>query len=220
MKTEILLLMCACRIAAASDFIDLKGRVATFTNLQGEAFSDVSLVRGDLDGIIWRKGASGGRVCYTNIDCAIITDWGIPSNRVSIAKERADRKALADAAYRAQRNAAAHADEVARVERISKSEADQAKSAAMQERDAALNQIAVLEIQIAEAKAKMRRAKAIAHDYNAANTYNDYAPTVYIKATEQLKIDEAEQRLEGMKNEFRLKYPNGESAHRSTNPTK
>lgn len=77
-------------------------RIVTFTNLQGQSFRLVQLVRGDQDGLIWRDGASGGRICYTNLHPDLLEYFGIPSNRVVIARARAEQKAIADAHYRSK----------------------------------------------------------------------------------------------------------------------
>jgi hypothetical protein len=193
--------------AQASDLIDLKQRVTTFTNLQGEAFSGVSLVHGDLDGVVWRKDASGGRVCYTNLALPLLEAWGIPTNRFEVARTRAAAKATAFAQRRAAMavGAAAEAQERAKQEAQWRAGQPAREKGAERERDA--QEIATLETQITDAEAKMRRARAIAYDYNRANVYNDYAPTVYIKETEQVKIDEARDRLTALKRKFREKYP-------------
>ena len=74
---------------------------ATFTNLQGNVYAAVTLVRADLDGLIWRDGASGGRVSFTNLDSSLLISLGIPVDRVDQARVRAGQKAVADAKYRA-----------------------------------------------------------------------------------------------------------------------
>lgn len=86
--------------AFAKDIV-FENRTASFTNLQGQAYNRVELVRGDQDGLIWREGASGGRICYTNLAPDLLKELGIPTNRVELAKARAEKKALADAKYRA-----------------------------------------------------------------------------------------------------------------------
>jgi hypothetical protein len=91
MKTLLALVAFTAFQVAASDLLDLRSHIATFTNLQGQAFSNVTLIRADLDGVLWRKEASGGRVCYTNLDLGLLELWGIPTNRAEIAS-RARRK--------------------------------------------------------------------------------------------------------------------------------
>lgn len=87
--------------SAQADDIIFTNRTATFTNLQGHSYECVQLIRGDQDGLIWRDGASGGRVCYTNLHPDLLESFGISSNRIEIAKARADQKAAANARYRA-----------------------------------------------------------------------------------------------------------------------
>lgn len=84
----------------AGDII-FTNKVESFTNLQGVAFKHVTLVKGDLDGVIWRDAPSGGRICYTNLHPELLESWGISSNRIDIALARAQHKAVADAKYRA-----------------------------------------------------------------------------------------------------------------------
>src|ERR1051325_4046451 len=95
MKVFVVVIALSVLRAAASDLIDLKGKITTFTNLQGQIFQSVSLIHGDLDGVIWRKDASGGRVCYTNLNPVFLEDWSIPTNRIAVALERAERAAVA-----------------------------------------------------------------------------------------------------------------------------
>ena len=94
---------------AVAEDITFTNRIATFTNLQGQLFRLVQLARGDQDGLIWRDGASGGRICYTNLHPALLEYFGISTNRIEIARDRAEKKALADARYRAQLFAGAQA---------------------------------------------------------------------------------------------------------------
>lgn len=97
--------------------ITFTNRTASFTSLQGQSYKGVHLVRADSDGLIWRDGASGGRICYTNLDPELLESLGISSNRIEIARARAEHKAVADARYRAlvlaEAQAKAHAPHVA-----------------------------------------------------------------------------------------------------------
>ena len=89
-------------IAPGQEAMTFTNKVVTFTNFQREVFRDVRLVRADSYGIIYREtvGAGGGRVCYTNLPVSFLESLGISSNQIAVAKERADRQAAADAAYR------------------------------------------------------------------------------------------------------------------------
>lgn len=192
--------------AFASDLIEFTNKVATFTNLQGEVFTKVLLQRGDLDGVIWRNGVSGGRVCYTNLHPALLKEWGIPSNRIDIARTRAQRKAIDRANYHAIAVAEARAQAVAKAKEDAELKAAAEVKAVSERKKSDLEAIEDLERQIESAKSRMRKAKAIAHDYNEANAGNDYAPRVYIKETERVKIQEAEAQLKRMKREFAVRY--------------
>jgi hypothetical protein len=189
--------------AEAFELIDLHQRVATFTNLQREVFAEVTLAHGDSDGVVWRKEASGGRVCYTNLDISLLEQWGIPTNRIEIARQRAGAAAASRARVRAMvaAKAAAEAQQKAREDAAWQASQPARERAAQQEKDA--EEIATLQAQIDAAKTRMRRAKAIASDYNSANPD---APSIYIKKTEQIKIDEAADRLKAMRKRFAEKY--------------
>src|SRR5215472_10990400 len=97
MRTTILIAVAGAMLSASAEDIIFTNKVATFTNLQGKVFKSVQLVKGDLDGVIWRDEASGGRICYTNLHADILESWGISSNRIDIALARAQHKAVADA---------------------------------------------------------------------------------------------------------------------------
>jgi len=85
---------------------------ATFTNLEGRVYTNVTLLKANDYGIIW-KGDGLGMVPYTNLAPALLTSLGIGYERVEHAKAVADRQAQAAAAARA--NAAAEeADPLAR----------------------------------------------------------------------------------------------------------
>jgi hypothetical protein len=192
--------------AFAAGLIEFTNKVATFTNLQGEGFRQVSLVRGDLDGVVWRSGTSGGRVCYTNLHPALLQDWGIPTNRIQSARARAEQKTLADARYRAVAAEEAQARAMAKAKETAAWEAGAAARALQAQRRIDQEAIESLHLQIEGAKSRMRKAQAVAHDYNKANSGNRAAPRLYIKETERVKIKEAEEQLKKMHREFSLKY--------------
>lgn len=87
--------------AALAQDITFTNQVVTFTNLQTVVYSNVTLVKPDVDGVVWRNGASGGKICYTNLSPALLEAWGIPTNLIEGARIRAQRKAVADTKYRA-----------------------------------------------------------------------------------------------------------------------
>lgn len=81
MKSILLLLVLGfIGVAPGQDAITFTNRLATFTNLQGEVFRDVRLVRADADGIIYREtvGVGGGRVFYTNLPQPVLKSLGLP----------------------------------------------------------------------------------------------------------------------------------------------
>lgn len=113
MKAAVFLILSVLSISAQD--INLKNRVASFTDLQGRAYFNVTLVKGDLDGLIWRdRKGSGGRICYTNLSADFLGTLGIPAERIAVAGDRAAQKAVADARYRAGLAAQAEARRLAR----------------------------------------------------------------------------------------------------------
>ena len=86
-------------VALGQDAITFTNKIVTFTNLQGRIYQDVQLTRADLVGIIYREGAGGGRVYYTNLPAAFLESLGISSNWIAAAEVRADRRGAANAAY-------------------------------------------------------------------------------------------------------------------------
>jgi hypothetical protein len=186
--------------------IEFNNRTGTFTNLEGRVFVGVTLVRADMDGLIWREGAGGGRVCFTNLHPNVLAEFGIPTNRISIAGTRAENRAASNVRARAVAAANAQAQLSAQAEADAMEATNAPARALAQQKQADADFIAALEARIAAAKASLRRAKAHAHDYNAANRYNDFAPYVYVKDTERVRIEEAEDRLKQMKAEFFRKY--------------
>lgn len=190
----------------AGDSIEFTNRIETFTNLQGEVFSQVTLIRGDLDGVIWRKGASGGRVCYTNLPLGFVAHLGISTNRVQIARRRAAESALAHSKFLAGRQAGAAAESAAREQARREWLPGAPERELLSKIGQDLAAIDRLQSQIDVAKARIRWAKAIISDYNSANKGNDYAPHAYVRQTEQVKIEEAQTRLQTMRQEFNRKY--------------
>lgn len=76
----------------AQDLI-LTNRATTFTNLEGRVYKSVDLVRANLDGVIWRDdNGSGGQISYTNLAPEFLSKIGVPLQRTSAARERAQRK--------------------------------------------------------------------------------------------------------------------------------
>jgi hypothetical protein len=113
MRATVFLILSGFSLSAQD--IPFANRTASFTTLEGRAYSDVTLVKGDLDGLIWRdRQGSGGRICYTNLDADFLDRLGIPSERIATARDRAGHKAVADARYRAELAAQARAQRLAK----------------------------------------------------------------------------------------------------------
>jgi hypothetical protein len=89
--------------ALAQD-ITFTNKTMTFTNLEGRVYTNVTLVKANLDGIIWR-GDGVGLVFYTNLSPTLLESLGIPYERVQQAKIRAEQKAKAAAQQRIVRAA-------------------------------------------------------------------------------------------------------------------
>ena len=66
--------------AVLAQDITFTNRVVTFTNLQGTVYEGVTLVKGGPDAIIWRDGATGGKIYYTNLSPSLLRWWGIPTS--------------------------------------------------------------------------------------------------------------------------------------------
>ena len=113
MKAAVFLVLSGLSLPAQD--IDFHHRTASFTNLEGRAYSKVALVKGDLDGVIWRdEKGNGGRICYTNLSAEFLDELGVPPERSAIAADRAARKAVADARYRAALAVQAEAQRLAK----------------------------------------------------------------------------------------------------------
>lgn len=203
MRRVILALWLSVLTLAAQDFTN---RVVTFTNLEGRIFRNVALVRADLDGLVWRSGASGGRVCYTNIAPDVLLPLGIPTNRIAVARARAELKSVADArryaADVAAANAKAAADERERAEWLAGAPARDREA----QRQADLAKIKALSDKISAAEYDLRHQEAAVSDYNRANLYNDYAPYLFVKDSVRVTLDDARAQLDRMRADYAAKY--------------
>ncbi len=188
--------------------ITFTNKTVTFTNLEGNVYAQVDLVRADMDGLVWRAEASGGRVCYTNLEPAFMQALGIPTNRINLARARSERRAVASAQARAAAATAAQAQIAAQAKADALEAANAPARVLAKQREEDAQAIATLDAQIADAKIRLRRAEAQVHDYNAANAYNRHAQHAYVKDTERVKIEEAKTRLQQMKADFARKYKN------------
>ena len=87
-------------VAPGQDAITFTDKLVTFTNLQGQVYRDVRLVRADADGITYREGVGGGRVRYTDLAPGVLGSLGLDTNRIAVAKARGDFRPAADATGR------------------------------------------------------------------------------------------------------------------------
>ena len=116
--------------AQSGDTIDLKDATVTFTNLHAEVYTNVTLVRGNLDGVTYFCDDGGGFVSYTNLSPDLLTQWGIPTNRIGIAAQRAADKAEQDRKFWAARNAEGQALQAQYAQQLAAEQAQEAAAAA------------------------------------------------------------------------------------------
>ena len=117
-------------LAQTGDTIDLKDVTVTFTNLHAEVYTNVTLARANLDGVIYFCDGGGGQVSYTNLSPELLAQWGIPTNRIGIAAQRAAAKAQQDQQFWAARNAQAQALQAQYAQQLAEEQAKEAAAAA------------------------------------------------------------------------------------------
>ncbi len=200
MKATVLFLLLG--LSAVASDITFTNKTLTFTNLQGAIYTNVTLLRADLDGLIWRDGPSGGRVCYTNLSPEFLVALGIPTNRIATARLRAERKTLENAQSLAALSALAAMQE--QLKKAKQETNEKLKQRA--EMIAEALRIEALRRQIVFAKAEIRRGQANAHDYNMANWNNPYAGVAYVPEGAKFTVEQAEEQLSSMQDQFREKY--------------
>ena len=66
MKGPIFLFCLAVNLSLQTQDITFTNKTATFTNLQGQLYKGVELVKADLDGLTWRDEGGARRICYCN----------------------------------------------------------------------------------------------------------------------------------------------------------
>ena len=191
--------------AALAQDITFTNRTATFTNLDGRVFTNVTLVKANDYGIMW-KGDGMGLIPYTKLSPEVLESFGIQRGRVERAKALEKRQAALEAQRRAATAAALQQDSA-------KKQLDQQarlEARAAEERDAprkaALAEIESLEAQIKAARADVRHTAAAVHDYNMANMNNPNAGYAYVKETAIVNIEDAEDRLRELKKDYAAKY--------------
>ena len=93
-------------IGAQTNVIELNNRVVEFHDLKGKEYK-VELVRATLDGVIYSVPGGGGMIRYSDLSPENLIEWGIPTNRIDIAAQRAAAKKQAREAFNAQGEAGA-----------------------------------------------------------------------------------------------------------------
>jgi len=90
--------------AFASSDIDLGGKLTTFTNLQGRVYENVVLKTANLDGVIYgvTNGIGGGMVKYKDLSPDFLSSLNIPADRIQIAQQREQIRAVQKARYDAE----------------------------------------------------------------------------------------------------------------------
>lgn len=101
MNAEEALSLIACWLALSpagqaqtNSVITFTNRFATFTNLQGQMYSNVELVRAEDRRIMYRCEGGGGTVYYTNLSPATLEGMGLSTNRIALAAEQARQEAF------------------------------------------------------------------------------------------------------------------------------
>ena len=78
--------------ASLAQDITFTNRTASFTNLEGRVFTNVTLVKATENGIVW-KGDGLGMVPYTNLSPRVLASFGVPPERIEEAKAKAAKYA-------------------------------------------------------------------------------------------------------------------------------
>jgi hypothetical protein len=202
-RIAFLLALVATLFSTVAQDIIFTNLTVTFTNLEGRLCTNVTLVRANLDGIIWR-GNGMGMISYTNLDLELLKQWGIPTYRVETARSRARQRATVATQQRTYWDNVARANAAAAQAGAEESAKQKQINDRTAERRAALAQIQSLEAQIRDAQTVLDRRRARASDLNNADPYTGYY--VVGGAAEQQKINEARGRLEQMKAAYAEKY--------------
>jgi hypothetical protein len=207
-------------------------KTATFTNLQGRVYTNVTLVKATQDGLLWR-GDSMGLIAYTNLSPALLESLGVPTNRIEQARERATQAAAARAKqWAAQAQAQARAQpragnapgqerevEVVKLEaslsagRYKKCTVRRGGDVLIQRLpaavEAALNDLGQQAAQIEYTKSwienfgkVLRHTEAAYHDANMRNSNNPNAPYYYVKETAYASLEDAKDELSKLQSAY------------------
>lgn len=209
MKATLLLLLIPAMLSAADQDIIFTNQVASFTNLDGRFYTNVTLVKADLDGVIWRDESGGGRVCFTNLHPALLQSWSIPLKRIELARERAGRKAINDAKVRAELAAQAAAQWQAKQETFKQWAAIEAAKQHSAQQQADLARLQLMAAQIAAARNQLKHEEAYVADFNMANMYNEDAPTLFIRQSARVTVEDAQAIFDQAQAAYLKKYGGG-----------
>jgi hypothetical protein len=147
----------------------------------------------------------GGRVCYTNLSPALLEAWGIPTNRIAIARERARRKAVVDAQYNTRALAASQVKRDRLIAEHAKAAAENQIQAEKEAQQAAYNAIKVLSAQIEAEQARLERLEATVSDSNMQRTDGGFQ---FVKSGAWQDLADARRRLKALRDQYRENYPN------------
>lgn len=192
--------------AVSAQDIAFTNKVVSFTNLQGEAFSRVELVRGGRLGLIWRDDSGGGRVLYTNLSPAFLASIGISSNWVEAAKQAIAHKAEADARFRSTLQAQGAEQARARAAQDAAWQAGEPAREKAAAKQADLQRIQALQRQVDAAQYQYDHKAAAVHDYNMSTLNDPTAPILYMSEQTRQQIEDAKAQLEKLKEEYRAKW--------------
>jgi hypothetical protein len=195
MSTKTITLLALCLQTALAQDITFTNQTATFTNLEGRVFKNVTLVRATDYGIVW-KGDGMGMVSYTNLSPTFLTSLGIGYERVQQAKALLARKQPKFAATEPP-EASVQASHMAEWQ------ADRERDAHETQRQAAQAQIQTLAAQIATAERQLKVDQANTADLNASSS--QYYFTIN-KSKRELAIEDAKAQLATWQREFAAKY--------------
>jgi hypothetical protein len=207
-------------------------KTATFTNLQGRVYTNVTLVKANRDGLLWR-GDGMGLISYTNLSPALLESVGVPTNRIEQVKTRAAQLAAANAKRRAEQaqvqaraqawsgNNAGQEREVELVKLEGSLSAGRYEKCAVRGGDEVLIQLLPASVEtilnnlgqqaaqidylkswIENGGKALRHAQAVAHDANLANWNNPYAPTYYVKESDYASLEDARDELSKLKSAY------------------
>jgi hypothetical protein len=196
MKALILLLLVGSALAQDNTFTN---RTVTFTNLQNRVYTNVTLFKANLDGVLWRDSEGLGSVSYTNLAPALLEEWGIPTNRIAEARQRAQRRAAFDALDRI--NAATRAQQD--LARLSDQQAEAARTQAKNAQQEELQRIKQLE---AQCNAERLYLTKLQRNVDMNNALNDGSKTFWVDPNRYNRLDDTEAELQKLKDEYVEKY--------------